>query len=217
MADASKAFLVKTGAMALAAGALAAPLAAEASVVVTQVDPNSSVVFVDFAGNTEFVLVPPGGPVFTAAPGQAVSQVAAKFATILGNAANGIYASAATGFVIPLGGGAVIGPDLFTPDTTSNPAKFGPPEPGSIYFIGLDVVPPPVASQGGLTALNIAGGGDNYGWVAIGDQGPIAYAFETDPGVNIVTPASLPEPASLALLAIGAIGAAGIRRRSARA
>ncbi len=68
-----------------------------------------------------------------------------------------------------------------------------------------------------FAALDIVVGTDNYyGWALFSDPpGSLifeAFAFETLPNTPLVTP-SVPEPAGLSLLALGAAGVLAVRRR----
>lgn len=94
--------------------------------------------------------------------------------------------------------GSVIGPST----TFQTTPKTFPPFPNRVVFEGLDIVSGP----------------DNfYGWAEFGGaDGTVlkAYAFETLANTPIT--ASVPEPAPLTVLAIGAAAVLAIRRRSAQ-
>lgn len=62
----------------------------------------------------------------------------------------------------------------------------------------------------------------NYGWARVNyddDAGTLTlldFAYEIEPGVAIVTPGAVPEPHSMALAAVGAVGLSALRRRRLR-
>lgn len=96
-----------------------------------------------------------------------------------------------------LAAGSVIGS---TTDFQTASLTF-PPVPNVDTFVGLDVV---------------SGSNNIYGFVDFGGPGGTLlkeYAFETTPNTSIT--ASVPEPAPLTVLALGAIAVLAIRRRSA--
>ena len=84
------------------------------------------------------------------------------------------------------------------------------------YFSGFGTLLP-TALETYLGFKFDLGSGDQYGWIGVvmdptdHTLDPFAWGYETDPGVPIV--AGVPEPGSLALLAIGAAGLSTRRRR----
>ncbi len=60
----------------------------------------------------------------------------------------------------------------------------------------------------------------HYGWLQLefgataGDRAIVRYAYESDAGVSITVPSAIPEPSTLALLALGATGLIARRRRA---
>lgn len=61
------------------------------------------------------------------------------------------------------------------------------------------------------------GSGLQYGWIGIVRTGAevdaFAWGYETEPGVSIAAGAGIPEPGTISLLLIGAVGVLGRRRR----
>ncbi len=174
-------FATAAGAMAVALGAFGAcPTAAQASVIVTQVNqdlaasPVALIIFDDFL---QFAVTysPTPSPTLKVAP----------------NTGNLVASSL-------VNSGSVIGPST----TFQTTPKTFPPFPNTDVFEGLDIV----------------SGADNfYGWADFGGaDGTVlkAYAFETVANTPIT--ASVPEPAPLTVLAIGAAAVLAIRRRSAQ-
>jgi hypothetical protein len=80
---------------------------------------------------------------------------------------------------------------------------------------GASLIPEGVPAYLGVRISNLAGGaGWHYGWIGVirnaGNLQAFAWGYETDLGTPI--PAGIPEPGSLALLALGA-GAVVVRKR----
>ena len=81
--------------------------------------------------------------------------------------------------------------------------------------------PETLLPEGTPTYLGLRFNGPNYqyGWIGVVRTSQqleaFAWGYETEPGVPIA--AGAPEPGSLALLAFGAAGVAGCRRRRNRA
>ena len=81
-----------------------------------------------------------------------------------------------------------------------------------------------VLPEGMATYLGVRmdlGGGWQYAWVGGARNGlefePFAWGYETEVGVPIAAGApTIPEPGTLALLAVGAVGLAGRRSRRQR-
>ena len=75
--------------------------------------------------------------------------------------------------------------------------------------------------EGATTYLGLRfnGPGYQYGWIQVQRSGDsldaLAWGYETDPGVPVAAGAGIPEPGTLAMLAVGAATMAGRRRRSA--
>jgi hypothetical protein len=175
------------GAVALAAGSLGAMGVAQASPTATYVGQTTDgPVPLVFNANTVFT-VTSGNP-------------SAGLGTISGLTANDVIESFSTPnpAVVKLSAGTSVGPSAFT-DPAQNPGFF---IPANDFFLGLDVV---------------SGSNNNFGFVEIDSAAHVVgYAFETTPNTAIVTAEiarGVPEPASIALLAAGAAGIAGIRRR----
>lgn len=109
--------------------------------------------------------------------------------------------------VLPVSGNLVSTTTLAAGSTVGPVTSF---QPGSLVF-------PPVPNADTFVGLDVVSGLDNiYGFADFG--GPTGtilkeYAFETTPNTPIT--ASVPEPAPLAVLAMGAIAVLAIRRRSA--
>ncbi len=87
---------------------------------------------------------------------------------------------------------------------------------GYIYYPGDPwFLPEGVETYLGVTFSMVVGGDMHYGWIGIVrtdiELDAFAWGYETDAGVPIA--AGVPEPGSLALLALGAAGVAGRRRR----
>ncbi len=179
-----------TGAVALALGAVAiSAVPAAAGVVVTPVD-------------LQLSTLPSGTPYLFAAD---------QFGVF--NGGGGLYALAA------------MSPDLVLASTTSPPfvtkLKSGTTI-SATTFSGVTTKAGLIPSPGSVTpffaALDIVSGTDNFfGWALFNDtaDGGLffdAYAFETTANTPLTTP-SVPEPAGLSLLALGAAGALVVRRR----
>jgi hypothetical protein len=62
------------------------------------------------------------------------------------------------------------------------------------------------------TYIGLQSADGDFGWVLINDNMVETVAFNTTAGVGVVV-GQVPEPASLAILAMGAVGLAGVRRR----
>jgi len=97
------------------------------------------------------------------------------------------------------------------------PSGFSWAPQGYVYYPGYGSQLP----EGQQTYLGVRfdlGSGNQYGWIGVVRTGieldAFAWGYETDPGVPIGAGA-IPEPGTLAMLAVGAAAIAGRRRRSA--
>ena len=91
------------------------------------------------------------------------------------------------------GVGQVIDSSLTFVDSTSLTTSKNPGLPVDATYIGLETAD------------------GNFGWAYIDNNILVEAEFDSVPGEAITTP--VPEPASFALLAVGAVGVAAIRRR----
>jgi len=91
------------------------------------------------------------------------------------------------------GVGQVIDSSLTFVDSTSLTTSKNPGLPVDATYIGLETAD------------------GNFGWAYIDNNILVEAEFDSVPGEAITTP--MPEPASFALLAVGAVGVAAIRRR----
>jgi hypothetical protein len=91
------------------------------------------------------------------------------------------------------GVGQVISGSLTFVDSTALTTTKNPALPVDATYIGLETAD------------------GNFGWAYIDNNILVEAAFDSVPGEAITTP--VPEPASFALLAVGAVGVAAIRRR----
>jgi hypothetical protein len=205
----------------VAAGALATTSAAQAAVVVTDV--NTTVGYTVSGPTSGYVFQANGNPTFAISPFPGLGtnrfvafQGSSSFAAsnyLKIKAKNAFAAAAAPGtkwagvtsFTRVASGAYVIGQDI------ANGRMLNPLATGELYY---DVI----FNDGGTSA---------YGWVSLTefDNGPSDFGVHIDQfaydttGAQIAAgntgaPAAVPEPASLGLLAIGALvsGAAGTRR-----
>lgn len=179
----------RSGAIAVALGAVAISAGpAFAGVVVTPVDLQLSTLTMPFQFGADQFAVSPGGLsglyVLTALP-----------TSLIATHPSGPF-SAAT----KLTSGTTISAGTFASSSTKG-------------FMASPNTPNPF-----FAALDLVIGSDNfYGWALFTDTAAgglffNAYAFETTANTPLVTP-SVPEPAGLSLLALGAAGALAVRRR----
>lgn len=186
------------GTVALAVGAITASTApASATVVVTPVNvdltASGATVALTYLGTTEFEAESVGpnpfgidGAIFDPS---GVNQV-------------GVHPQIITGIKLAnqLAGGTTIDASSFT-SPSSFYLGFTKSFPHSSFYVPLELVGPP--------------GEFIYGWALFSDSGDLifdSYAFQTVINTPLTTP-PIPEPASLAVLAMGAAGALAIRRR----
>jgi hypothetical protein len=100
---------------------------------------------------------------------------------------------------------------------TANPGLLSGKDEGSFYgdFVSA---PFPETQYAGLR-FDLADG-THYGWIeARTDFNEVTltrFGYESEPGVGTTAGAGVPEPGTLALLALGAAGVAAMRRRSRR-
>jgi hypothetical protein len=187
--------LSRHAALALAVGAVGLPFgAAQAQIVTYTTDQplSSGTATIQFDGATAFSF--DSNADFAAAGSNLVHSLGQTYATKLSS-------------------GVTIDATLFNPTS-------GVTEGVQSGLLGPGVSSSKTAYYIGLLVDNA--GTDYYGYAEIGLTGVqptdiIGYAFETTPGGSIVTAplsSSIPEPASLALLATGVAGALAIRRRA---
>ena len=179
----------RSGAIAVALGAVAISAApASAGVVVTPVDLELSTLTTPFQFGEDQFSVSLGGP-----PGLYV----------LSSISPSLIASH---LVTPFHAAT-----KFTSGTTISASTFA--SSGTKGIMESPSTPNPF-----FAALDLVSGTDNfYGWALFNDTAGSglffdAYAFETTANTPLTTP-SVPEPAGLSLLALGAAGALVVRRR----
>ncbi len=208
--------LAKQAALALAIGVVAAPFGgARAAPVVTVVN-QSFPATISFNGGQQFSI--------DTSP------------SVTGSGTNLIETTSSNPMTAAkLAAGAVVGPSSFT--SSANAANLALTAGKNAYYIGLEIQQSATQNIFGYAEIGTtplasfapqssASSGSSLSSPAINVDPPppfsnptslIEYAFEATPNTPITIPAGVPvpEPESLALLALGALGALAVRRRTA--
>ena len=154
------------------------------------------------------------------APGQALTSV--PFLVSFGGGADYAFSAAATangpGAAVATSGTATV--TSFFGEVTDFSAGSSIDQNGQLYgfsaFSTAAVIPFSAANDFIGLAFTLSDG-LHYGYAEVTGPTLVSYAFETTPGVSILTGATataVPEPASIALLLIGISGAMFVQRRS---
>jgi hypothetical protein len=119
-------------------------------------------------------------------------------------------------YATALSGGSAIGSasNFGTGGKLASNAGFGPFEPqwptnGSDAYLGFYFTDSSNDTHYGWAEISAVAGATSDSFTLVG------YAYQTTAGVTIDTPSAVPEPSSLALIALGAAGLVVLRRRRA--